>query len=214
VDQRARVADFLRDLQERICTELERLDGGGKFRQDEWSRSIDRGAEAPRPAEQSSSGPHPSLVRVGVISDTHGLVRPEALAALRGSELIVHAGDVGEPEVLEALRKIAPLVAVRGNNDRGPWARALAETEVVDAAGTLLYVIHDVAAIDLEPAAAGFAAVIAGHSHKPRCEEKDGVLWFNPGSAGPRRFKLPIAVGRIEIARGRVRGEIIELLVR
>jgi putative phosphoesterase len=152
-------------------------------------------------------------MRVGVISDTHGLVRPEALAALRGSELIVHAGDIGAPEVLDALRALAPVVAVRGNNDRDPWARKIAETEVVDAGGVLLYVIHDVAELDLEPRAAGFAAVIAGHSHKPRCEEQDGVLWFNPGSAGPRRFRLPIAVGRLEVAHGRVRGEILELEV-
>ena len=150
-------------------------------------------------------------MRVGVISDTHGLVRPEAVSALRGSELIIHAGDIGGPEVLEALRAIAPVVAVRGNNDHGPWAQKIAETEVVDAGGVLLYVIHDVHEIDLEPQAAGFAAVIAGHSHKPRCEEQAGVLWFNPGSAGPRRFKLPIAVGRLQVARGHVRGEILEL---
>ena len=150
-------------------------------------------------------------MRVGVISDTHGLVRPEALAALRGSELIIHAGDIGAPEVLEALRALAPVVAVRGNNDRDAWAKKIAETEVVDADGVLLYVIHDVGELDLDPAAAGFGAVIAGHSHKPRCEEQDGVLWFNPGSAGPRRFKLPIAVGKLHVARGRVRGEILEL---
>ena len=150
-------------------------------------------------------------MQVGVISDTHGLVRPEALAALRGSELIVHAGDIGGPEVLDALRALAPVVAVRGNNDRGPWAQKIAETEVVDAGGLLLYVIHDVHQIDLDPEAAGFAAVIAGHSHKPRCEEKEGVLWFNPGSAGPRRFKLPIAIGRLHVERKRVRGEILEL---
>jgi putative phosphoesterase len=155
----------------------------------------------------------PGSRRIGVISDTHGLVRPEALAALAGSELIVHAGDVGRPEVLEALRAIAPVVAVRGNNDRGRWARALAETEVVGAGAVRLYVIHDVAALDLDPGAAGFAAVIAGHSHKPHCEERDGVLWFNPGSAGPRRFKLPVAIGRLRITRGRVRGEIVELAI-
>ena len=150
-------------------------------------------------------------MRVGVISDTHSLVRPEAIAALRGSELIIHAGDIGSPDVLDALRAVAPVVAVRGNNDRDAWARKIAETEVVDADGVLLYVIHDVGELDLDPAAAGFAAVIAGHSHKPRCEEQDGVLWFNPGSAGPRRFKLPIAVGKIHVAHGRLRGEILEL---
>jgi putative phosphoesterase len=155
----------------------------------------------------------PRPFRLGVIADTHGLVRPEALAELAGSELIVHAGDVGGPHVLDALRTVAPVVAVRGNNDRGSWADALAETEIVHAGGVRLYVIHDVAALALEPAAAGFVAVIAGHSHRPRCEERGGVLWFNPGSAGPRRFRLPIAIGRLEIARGRVRGEIVELRV-
>ena len=150
-------------------------------------------------------------MQVGVISDTHGLLRPEALAALRGSKMILHAGDIGAPAVLQALRELAPVVAVRGNNDRGPWAQKIAETEVVDAAGVLLYVIHDVHELDLDPAAAGFAAVIAGHSHKPRCEQKDGVLWFNPGSAGPRRFKLPITIGCLYVEGKRVRGEILEL---
>ena len=153
-------------------------------------------------------------MRVGVIADTHGLMRPEALAALAGSELIVHAGDVGRPEVLEALRTVAPVVAVRGNNDREPWARDLAHAEIVEAGGARFYVIHDVAELDLEPAAAGFAAVIAGHSHTPRCEARGGVLWFNPGSAGPRRFRLPVAVGRLEIVSGRVSGEIVELRIR
>ena len=152
-------------------------------------------------------------IRIGVIADTHRLARPEALAALAGSELIVHAGDVGGPEVLAALGAVAPVVAVRGNNDRGPWADALAETEIVDSGGVRLYVVHDVAQVDFEPAAAGFAAVIAGHSHKPRCEERGGVLWFNPGSAGPRRFRLPVAVGRLAVALGRVSGEIVELRI-
>ena len=146
-----------------------------------------------------------------MISDTHGLVRPEALAALRGVDRIVHAGDVGAPDVLAALSALAPLTAVRGNNDRGPWATALPETSVVEVEGVLLYVLHDLKKIDLEPAAAGFAAVIAGHSHQPRCERVGGVLWFNPGSAGPRRFKLPIAVGRLEVAGDRVSGRIITL---
>ncbi|HJZ89148.1 MAG TPA: metallophosphoesterase family protein [Polyangia bacterium] len=151
------------------------------------------------------------MTRIGVISDTHGLVRPEALAALRGVDRIVHAGDVGAPDVLAALSALAPLTAVRGNNDRGPWAAALPETSVVEVEGVLLYVLHDLKKIDLEPAAAGFAAVIAGHSHQPRCERVGGVLWFNPGSAGPRRFKLPIAVGRLEVAGDRVSGRIITL---
>ncbi len=146
-----------------------------------------------------------------MISDTHGLVRPQALAALRGVDCIVHAGDVGAPDVLAALSALAPLTAVRGNNDRGAWAAALPETSVLEVEGALLYVLHDVKLIDLEPAAAGFAAVIAGHSHQPRCERVGGVLWFNPGSAGPRRFKLPIAVGRLEVAGDRVSGRIIHL---
>ena len=145
--------------------------------------------------------------RVGVISDTHGLMRPEALAALRGSDLIVHAGDVGAPEVLDALRGLAPVTAVRGNNDRGEWAKTLAESEAIEVAGSWLYVLHDVHALDLDPAAGGFAAVIAGHSHRPLVEERKGVLFVNPGSAGPRRFTLPVAVGRLRVGgRSRVRG--------
>ena len=149
---------------------------------------------------------------VGVISDTHGLLRPEAVAALRGVDHIVHAGDIGAPEVLAALAELAPVTAVRGNNDKGPWARAIAETQVVDAGGVLIYVIHDVAELDVDPAAGGFGVVIAGHSHVPRNEVRDGVLWFNPGSAGPRRFKLPIALGRLTIEAGRARGEIVTLV--
>ena len=148
---------------------------------------------------------------IGVISDTHGLLRPEALAALRGVDRIIHAGDVGAPEVLAALAAVAPLTAVRGNNDKGPWAAALATTEVVEAAGASIYVIHDVAEIDLDARAAGFRVVVAGHSHRPAVEERDGVLWFNPGSAGPRRFRLPIALGRLTIEGGVARGEIVTL---
>ena len=141
------------------------------------------------------------MPRIGVISDTHGLVRPEALRALAGADLIVHAGDVGGPEVLDALRAVAPLVAVRGNNDRGGWASALAETEVVESGGRSLYVLHDLKTLDLDPRAAGFDAVIAGHSHQPRIERRDGVLYVNPGSAGPRRFKLPIAVATLSVSK-------------
>jgi uncharacterized protein len=148
---------------------------------------------------------------VGVISDTHGLVRPEALAALAGVERIVHAGDIGAPAVLEALARIAPVSAVRGNNDRERWAAGIPETEVVEVGDVSLYVLHDLHELDLDPRAAGFAAVIAGHSHQPRQEEHDGVLFFNPGSAGPRRFKLPISVGRLRIERGRVAGELVTL---
>jgi len=151
------------------------------------------------------------MPRIGVISDTHGLVRPEALRALRGADLIVHAGDVGAPEVLDALRAVAPVVAVRGNNDRGRWARSLAETEVVERAGRSLYVLHDVKTLDVDPRAAGYDAVIAGHSHQPRVERRDGVLYLNPGSAGPRRFRLPIFVARLEIGARRFDVEIVTL---
>jgi putative phosphoesterase len=151
-------------------------------------------------------------VVVGVIADTHGLVRPQALAALAGVGRIVHAGDVGAPAVLEALERIAPVVE-RGNNDRGVWAARLPETAAVAVAGARLWVLHDVQRLDLEPAAAGFAAVIAGHSHRPALRQHAGVLWVNPGSAGPRRFSLPVAVARLRIAGGRVHGEIVELTV-
>ena len=148
---------------------------------------------------------------LGVISDTHGLLRPEAVAALRGVDRIIHAGDIGAPEVLAALGEIAPVTAVRGNNDRAAWARAIPLTQVVDAGGVLVYVIHDVGELDVDPIAGGFGVVVAGHSHQPRNELRDGVLWFNPGSAGARRFKLPIAVGRLTIDAGRARGEIVTL---
>ena len=151
------------------------------------------------------------MPRIGVISDTHGLLRPEALQALAGAELIVHAGDVGRPEVLDGLRAVAPVVAVRGNNDRGAWATALAETEVVETGGRSLYVLHDLKELDLDPRAAGFDAVIAGHSHQPRIERRDGVLYLNPGSAGPRRFRLPIALAWLDIGAAGVDAEIIRL---
>jgi putative phosphoesterase len=151
------------------------------------------------------------MPRIGVISDTHGLLRPEALQALAGAELIVHAGDVGGPEVLDALRAVAPVVAVRGNNDRGAWAAALAETEVVETAGRMLYVLHDLKQLDLDPRAAGFDAVIAGHSHQPRIDRRDGVLYLNPGSAGPRRFRLPIALAWLDVDAEVVEAEIVQL---
>lgn len=153
----------------------------------------------------------PAMPRIGVISDTHGLVRPQALRALRGADLIVHAGDVGTPEVLDALRAIAPVVAVRGNNDRGSWANALAETEVVKQSGRALYVLHDVHELDVDPRAAGYDAVIAGHSHQPRIERRDGVLYLNPGSAGPRRFRLPVSVARLRVDARRLQAEIVTL---
>jgi hypothetical protein len=148
---------------------------------------------------------------LGVISDTHGLVRPEALAALAGVERIVHAGDIGGPEVLEALERVAPVSAVRGNNDRGGWARTIPETEVVEIGGVSLYLLHDLHELDLEPRAAGFAAVITGHSHQPKIDERDGVLYLNPGSAGPRRFKLPISLAKLTIAGQRVSARLVTL---
>lgn len=151
---------------------------------------------------------------VGVISDTHGLLRPEAVAALEGVERIVHAGDIGSPDVLTALGRIAPVAAVRGNNDRGGWAAAIPETEVVEVGGVTLYVLHDLHELDLDPRAAGFSAVIAGHSHQPRLDERDGVLYLNPGSAGPRRFKLPVSLARLTVAGPRVHAELVTLEIR
>ena len=136
---------------------------------------------------------------IGLISDTHGLLRPQALEALRGSELILHAGDVGKPEILDALRELAPVMAVRGNVDKCDWASALPETAVAEAGGVLLYVLHDLNTLDLNPAAAGFHVVVSGHSHQPGKFERDGVLYINPGSAGPRRFQLPVTVARLNL---------------
>ena len=148
---------------------------------------------------------------IGVISDTHGLLRPEAVEALRGSDRILHAGDVGTPEILQALAKIAPVTAIRGNVDTKPWARRLPKAEVVEAGGISIYMLHDLAQLDLKPEAAGFHVVIYGHSHQPKIEEKNGVFYFNPGSAGPRRFHLPVSVGRLTIASGNVQAELVEL---
>jgi len=149
---------------------------------------------------------------VGVISDTHGLIRPEALRLLSGCDLIVHAGDIGKPEVLEALRAVAPVTAVRGNNDKGEWADNLPETEVVELPGLFLYVLHDLHELDIDPAAAGFQVVISGHSHRPGISGRDGVTYLNPGSAGPRRFKLPISLAFLEIAAGQVNPRIEMIL--
>lgn len=151
------------------------------------------------------------MPRLGLISDTHGLLRPEAADFLRGSDLIVHAGDIVGAHVLEALRTIAPLIAVRGNNDHGDWAMKLSETEVVEVGGSLIYVLHDLATLDLDPAAAGFRVVVHGHSHRPAVEERDGVLYVNPGSAGPRRFRLPIVVGELLIEGDAVKARLVEL---
>lgn len=152
-------------------------------------------------------------ITVGVISDTHGLLRREATDALKGSDLIVHAGDVGGTDILEQLRTIAPTYAVRGNVDTGAWAKALPITEVVDVGQLQLYVLHDLATLDLDPRAAGFAAVISGHSHRPSAEVRHGVLYLNPGSVGPRRFTLPIAMARLHVAGDRLSHEMIALKV-
>ncbi len=150
-------------------------------------------------------------LRVGLISDTHGLLRPEALAALRGSDHIIHAGDICDPDILDTLAGIAPVTAVRGNNDRGAWATAIRETEVVQLGAAFLYVIHDLADMDVDPRAAGFHAVISGHSHRPASAVRDGVLFVNPGSAGPRRFTLPISVARLTVHGTQLDTELIEL---
>ena len=149
---------------------------------------------------------------IGVISDTHGVLRPEARDALRGSDLILHAGDVGAAEVLRELKRIAPVVAVRGNVDVEAWARRLQAVEWTEWAGKSFYMVHRIADLDLKPGASGLAAVIYGHSHQASIEWRDGVLYFNPGSAGPRRFSLPVTMGKIEIVDGELRPEIIRLL--
>ena len=148
---------------------------------------------------------------IGVVSDTHGLVRPEALRRLTGVDRIVHAGDIGSPDVLAALEAIAPVTAVRGNNDRGAWARQIPETATLEVGRVRLYVLHDVKTLAVDPRAAAIDAVIAGHSHKPSLADRDGVLFMNPGSIGPRRFTLPIAMGFLTIRGTGVRGEIVYL---
>lgn len=148
---------------------------------------------------------------IGVISDTHGLLRPQAVEALRGSELILHAGDIGSADVVDRLREIAPVVAVRGNVDTGAWADKFPMDEVVNVQGRHLYVLHNLNEIDLDPVAAGFDAVISGHSHKPAIQNKAGVLYLNPGSAGPRRFTLPVAVAGLDITAGGIKAHVQEL---
>jgi uncharacterized protein len=149
---------------------------------------------------------------IGLISDTHGLLRPQALRTLEGSDLIVHAGDVGDPEILEALKTIAPVFAVRGNVDTEPWAQALPETEVVETDSVTIYVLHDLHALDLDPFAAGFHIVVSGHSHKPAREERGGVLFINPGSAGPRRFDLPVTVAILRVDQSPWKVDVVDLL--
>ncbi len=147
-------------------------------------------------------------MRIGLVSDTHGLLRSETLKYLAGSDRIIHAGDIGDPAILEALRGIAPVTAVRGNNDRGPWARRLRHSEVLEVGEVRIGVVHDVH----EFAGDGCRVVVSGHSHKPKVERKDGILYVNPGSAGPRRFSLPVAAGELRISGSSVRARIKELL--
>jgi uncharacterized protein len=157
------------------------------------------------------SGP-PHLV--GLISDTHGLIRPEALDALRDSEMIIHCGDIGDPAVLDALRRIAPVRAVRGNNDRGAWARSLPAHDVIEIGSHRIYVVHDVSELLPDPDSAEFTAVVSGHSHKPAIEKRGEILFINPGSAGPRRFKLPTTVAALTIGPNDCAARIIQLRVR
>ncbi len=160
---------------------------------------------------QSVVTPGNALTLIGLISDTHGLLRPEALQALQDSHLIIHAGDIGDPELLTKLSSIAPVVTVRGNVDTGRWAADLPETAVAEAGDVLLYVLHDVNKLDLNPRAAGFEMVVSGHSHQPGQEERNGVLYINPGSAGPRRFRLPVTVARLDLAKKPWKAQFIRL---
>jgi putative phosphoesterase len=150
---------------------------------------------------------------IGVISDTHNLLRPEAIEALKAVDLIIHAGDICSPSVLEKLKTLAPVVAVRGNNDKGLWAEELPVFEMVQIGTISIYIIHDIKELEINPVAAGFNVVISGHSHKPSVKDDKGVFYLNPGSAGPRRFKLPVSVARIKLDGEKVDIEIVELLV-
>lgn len=150
---------------------------------------------------------------IGLISDTHGLARPEALAALQGVELIVHAGDIGKPDVLDAFRRIAPVLAIRGNNDRDLWAQTIPDILELQLNGIKLHVIHNLKELESDPAERGFRGVISGHSHRPALMKRDRVLYVNPGSAGPRRFKLPVAVGKIHLRDNKLQAEIVELKI-
>jgi putative phosphoesterase len=158
---------------------------------------------------ETSSQQQPTGRLIGVIADTHGLLRPEALTALAGSSLILHAGDIGKPEVLQGLQAIAPTIAVRGNNDKGKWAEHISERETIEVDGVLIYLLHIIQDFDAE--AARVQIVVSGHSHKPLIEEREGMLFLNPGSAGPRRFKLPVSVAHLSLNGAAVSAKIIEL---
>ena len=148
---------------------------------------------------------------IGLISDTHGLLREEALRALEGSDLIVHAGDVGKPEIIDTLKTLAPVVVVRGNIDKGAWASELPLTAIAGAGSTSIYVLHDIQQLDIDPSAAGIRVVVSGHSHKPSSVERSGILYLNPGSAGPRRFRLPVTVARLDLRQSLLRVDFIDL---
>jgi putative phosphoesterase len=150
-------------------------------------------------------------LRVALLSDTHGLMRAQARAFAVGCDYIIHGGDIGSAEILEDLAEIAPLIAVRGNNDREPWAAHLPETEMIRVGGAFVYVIHDISQLDIEPLAAGVQVIVSGHSHRPLIEQRDGVLYVNPGSCGPRRFKLPISVGELIVVGSAVSARTVEL---
>ena len=151
------------------------------------------------------------MLRIGLISDTHGLLRPEAITFLRGCDHIIHAGDIGNPGILEELSSLAPVAAVRGNNDTGPWAKALPETKLIRFEELAVYVLHDVKQLNIDPTAANVKVVISGHSHKPSVEERQRIFYVNPGSAGPRRFKLPISVGELIVSGGSVTPRVLGL---
>lgn len=152
------------------------------------------------------------MLRVGLISDTHGLLRPEAKAFLAGCDLILHGGDIGNPQILDELATLAPVTAVRGNNDHGAWAQPIAESELIKVGGHLIYMLHDLAQLDIDPKGAGVSVVVTGHSHAPSVHEKDQVLYVNPGSAGPRRFKLPVAAGELLVEGAHVSARTVVLV--
>lgn len=155
-----------------------------------------------------------ALCRIGLVSDTHGLLRPETLAFLQGCDHIIHGGDIGNAGILAALARLAPLTVVRGNNDKGDWAEGLPETAVLEAGGVRIHVLHDLAQLTTDPAAAGMRVVVSGHSHQPKIGEQDGVLFVNPGSAGPRRFRLPVSVAELVVNDGAVSARIVELVLQ
>ena len=170
------------------------------------------GAELCSAGQVRTPAPTRAVVTIGVISDTHGLLRPEALAALCGSDHIIHAGDIGDSAILKELGKLAPLTAIRGNVDREAWAKKIPSTNVLKVRGAIIYILHNLNELDLKPEAAGFAAVVYGHTHVAKAETKNGVLYFNPGSAGPRRFQLPVTIGRLKVEGGKVSAEIVEIV--